>query len=94
MMQILEGQVTIDPRGMFDLLTGLMLSAGRRSGFQYEQLGADLFVRLVGIYLADHKEIFDDPERRQALVACLDVFISAGWPAARRLLYHLADLAQ
>jgi hypothetical protein len=32
--------------------------------------------------------LFADERRRQQLVACLDTFMEAGWPAARRLLYR------
>jgi hypothetical protein len=49
-------------------------------------------VKLAGRYLADHKEIFDDPQRRGALVETLEIFVAAGWPAVRRLLYRLPEL--
>jgi hypothetical protein len=49
-------------------------------------------VIIVGVYLADHRDIFSEPERREKLIACLDFFVEAGWPAARRLLYRLPEL--
>ena len=70
------------------------LRAGRQSGYQNEALGVDLLVKLVGVFLADHKEIFEDANRRAALVDCLEIFLEAGWPAARRLLYRLPELIQ
>ncbi len=63
-------------------------------GYQYESLGADVMVRLVGVFLADHKEIFEDDARRAALVDCLEIFMEAGWTSARRLLYRLPELIQ
>lgn len=51
-------------------------------------------VRLVGRYLADHKEVFDEPERRAVLVDTLETFVSAGWPSVRRLFYRLPELLQ
>jgi len=45
-------------------------------------------VKLVGRYLADHKEVFDDPKRRTALVNTLESFVAAGWPSVRRLFYR------
>jgi hypothetical protein len=46
----------------------------------------------VGRYLADYRDLFTDNERRKKLVMCLDTFMEAGWPAARRLLYRLPEL--
>jgi hypothetical protein len=51
-------------------------------------------VKLFGRFLADHRPLFDQPARRQTLVTCLDAFIEAGWPSARRLLYRLPELLQ
>lgn len=78
----------------FDLTAHVIRAGGLRGGYQYESLGADLMVRLVGTFLADDKEIFADEARRQALVDCLEIFMEAGWPAARRLLYRLPELIQ
>ncbi|ESW95644.1 hypothetical protein X769_28240 [Mesorhizobium sp. LSJC268A00] len=46
---------------------------------------------MIGRAIADHREIFDDPGRRLSLVRVLEVFVDAGWPAARRLLYRLPE---
>jgi hypothetical protein len=46
------------------------------------------------MFLADHKEIFEAAGRRAALIDCLETFMEAGWPAARRLLYRLPELIQ
>ena len=51
-------------------------------------------VRLISSFLADSKEIFGTEERRQALVDCLEIFMDAGWPSARKLLYRLPELLQ
>jgi len=57
-------------------------------------MGADLSVKLIGLFLADYKQLFDDKGRRDALIECLEIFMAAGWPAARRLLYSLPKLLQ
>jgi len=57
-------------------------------------MGIDLIVRLVGVFLADHKEIFESEQRRTELIECLEIFMDAGWPAAQRLLYRLPELIQ
>jgi hypothetical protein len=81
-----------DPPLVFDLVAHALLDAGRMHGFQFESLGADRFVEVVGIFLADHRDIFNDQPRRAKLVECLDAFVEAGWPKARRLLYRLPEL--
>lgn len=93
LLQLVERLVNVDAGAAFDLAAST-LQASRRSGYQNESLGEDLLVRLIGVFLADHKEIFEAPTRRAALVDCLEIFLDAGWPAARRLLYRLPELIQ
>lgn len=81
-----------DPSRVFDLVAHALLDAGRMHGFQFESLGADRFVEVVGIFLADHRDILNDQPRRAKLIECLDAFVEAGWPKARRLLYRLPEL--
>ena len=94
LLQLLEFLLPIEPARAFDLTTHALRSGGSRNGYQFESLGADLLVRLVGVFLADHKELFEDADRRAALIDCLEIFMDAGWPAARRLLYRLPELIQ
>lgn len=93
LLQIVERLVDVNAGAAFDLAANT-LQASRRSDYQNEYLGMELLVRLVGVFLADHKEIFECPTRRAALVDCLEIFLEAGWPAARRLLYRLPELIQ
>jgi hypothetical protein len=81
-----------DPARVFDLVAHALLEAGRKHGYQFESLGSDRFVEVVGVFLADHRDIFKDTDRRERLISCLDVFVEAGWPSARRLLYRLPEL--
>lgn len=81
-----------DPARIFDLVAHALLGAGKRYGYQFESLGADRFVQIIGRFLADNREIFIDDARRRDLIACLDAFSEVGWPAARRLLYRLPEL--
>ena len=94
LIELLEFLIPADPERVFDLVAHALLGAGQRHQFQFESLGADRFVGLVGRFLADHRPLFADDGRRDQLVACLDVFMEAGWPAARRLLYRLPELLQ
>jgi hypothetical protein len=90
-LQLLEFLMPVDAARIFDLAAHAVLSAGRLHGYQIEPLGSQQFVRMIGRLLVDHREIFDDQKRRVRLVEILEVFVSAGWPAARRLLYRLPD---
>ena len=94
LLQLVEFLLPLDPERAFDLAARALQSGGNRTGFHFESLGVDLVVRLVGVFLADHKEIFDSEERRSALISCLEIFLEAGWPAAQRLLYRLPELVQ
>lgn len=90
-LQLLEFLMPSDPAKVFDLVAHLLLVAGKLHNYQAESLGADQFVRMIGRAIADHKELFDEQSRRVRLVEVLEVFVSAGWPAARRLLYRLPE---
>ena len=94
LLQLVEFLLPLDPERAFDLAAHALQSGGNRTGFHFESLGADLIVRLVRVFLADHKEIFDNEKRRNALISCLEIFMEAGWPAAQRLLYRLPELVQ
>lgn len=94
LLQLLEYLLPANPARAFDLTTHALRSGGKRTGYQFESMGADLLVRLIGVFLADHKELFEDDDRRTALIDCLEIFMDAGWPAARRLLYRLPELIQ
>lgn len=92
LIDLLTYLVEGDPAGVFDRVAKVLLGAGGSSGYQYESLGFHSLVRLLRSYLADHRSIFEDVGRRQRLVEVLELFSSAGWPDALKLLYELPDL--
>ena len=94
LLQLIEFLLPLDPERAFDLAAHALRSGGSRTGFQFESMGIELVVRLVGVFLADHKEIFENEQRRTELIECLEIFMDAGWPAAQRLLYRLPELIQ
>lgn len=94
LIELFEFLIPADPAQMFDLVAHSLLVAGKAHGYQFESLGADRAVETVGRFLADNRIIFEDDTRRKKLIDCLDVFIEAGWPSARRLLYRLPELLQ
>ncbi|MET4009715.1 hypothetical protein ACVKXK_004792 [Pseudomonas sp. PvP101] len=93
LLQLVERLIKVDAGTAFDLAVSILQSS-TRSGYQNDTLGVDLLVKLVGVFLADHKEVFENPARRNALIDCLEIFMNAGWPAARRLLYRLPEFIQ
>lgn len=93
LLQLVERLIDVDAGAAFDLAVSILQSS-TRSGYQNDTLGVDLLVKLVGVFLADHKGIFEDLARRSALIDCLEIFMNAGWPAARRLLYRLPEFIQ
>ena len=91
-LQTLQPLIDIRPGLCFDLMTGALLRTGGVAQYQYESLGASLFVELTGRYLADHRALFENEVRRAALLDCIAVFVDAGWPEARRLFQSLPEL--
>lgn len=94
LLEVLEHLIPADPARIFDLVSHALLGAGQQHNYQHESMGVDRFVGIVGRFLADYRELFTNELRRKNLVACLEVFMDAGWPSARRLLYRLPDLLQ
>ncbi len=92
LVELLSYLVDGDPLGVFDRVANILLGPAAEEGYQFESLGLDSLVKLVRLYLADHREIFDDAARRRTLVAVLELFSSAGWPEALKLLFELPDL--
>lgn len=80
------------PATVFDRVAAVVSGPAADQQYHFESLGADLLVKLIREYLADHRAIFDDAYRRTRLIAVLETFSSAGWPDALRLLYDLPDL--
>ena len=92
LIDLLDFLTPANPALVFDLVAHALLAAGRQHDYQFESLGADRFVQIIGRFLADNRDIFIDDRRRHELIACLDTFNEVGWPAARRLLYRLPEL--
>ena len=80
------------PADVCDRVASILTGPAIAENYQFEALGAEVLVSLVRVYLADYREIFEDPARRAQLVAVLETFSSAVWPDALRLLYEPPDL--
>ncbi len=92
LLQALETFVAFDPRAVF-LTAGKVVRSGAGGGYQFEQMAADLVVRLVERYLAEYRDLLqNDDACRTTLVELLDTFVKAGWSNARRLTYRLQEI--
>lgn len=92
LLQTLEKFIPLDPAGTF-LRIARVVAESTKTGYQFESAGAELAVRLVERYLADHFSVLRSrAECRRALVDILDVFAGVGWPSARQLTYRLQDI--
>jgi hypothetical protein len=92
LLQMLEGFVEAAPAMTFDLVADMLLRPSGIAKYEHEPLGAPHFVELVGVFLADQRQLFDEAERRRKLIDCIAIFVEAGWPEARRLLQSLPEL--
>ncbi|MCU1336692.1 MAG: hypothetical protein JWO19_2273 [Bryobacterales bacterium] len=84
--------VPVDPAEVL-LLIGQVVRASSAHGYQYEQLGEQVIVRIVERYLAEYRPLLrDNPECHAVLMEILDVFVRVGWPSAHQLTYRLSDI--
>jgi hypothetical protein len=82
----------LDPVGAL-LMIGEVVKASSAQGYQYEQLGEDLIVRMVERYLAQYRPVLrEHRECHAALMEILDVFVRVGWPRAHQLTYRLNEI--
>src|ERR1700730_1085738 len=70
LIELLEFLIPAAPPRVFDLVAHALLGAGKRHGYQFESLGADRFVAVIGRFLADYRPIFTGDER-QGKADCL-----------------------
>jgi hypothetical protein len=91
LIDTLQFFIDLEPEPIFHLVTNAVRAAAT-TGYTTESLGVQLVVKIVERYLADHREIFADPDARRDLLDCLDAFVRIGWPEARALTYRIADI--
>lgn len=92
LLETLEFFAPYAPKDIF-LIIGKVVLSGKRSGYQYESMAADLVVKLVERFIAEFRYIFQEYEEcRRVLIKILDIFVEAGWASARRLTYGVEDI--
>ncbi|WP_246796729.1 ATP-binding protein [Rhizobium leguminosarum] len=92
LVELYEYLIPADPEGVFAALHHLLTGPAAGEDYHHEDLASGVIVRMITRYIADHRSIFEDNERRAALVEILRLFSEVGWSEALRLLYDLPDL--
>lgn len=89
-LETLEFFIPSDSRGVL-LRIGRVLESGKKGGYQFESLGAQLLVKIVERYLAEYIDLLQkDGECRQVILNALNIFVA--WPEAQQLTYRLEDI--
>jgi hypothetical protein len=91
LIQGLEAVISTDPVGVFATIARC-IRASARGGYAFESLAATLIVGIVERYLAEHRDIFAEPDRLADLVDSLDIFARAGWPEAQAFTFRIAEI--
>jgi hypothetical protein len=91
LIQGLEAVSSTDPPGVFETIARC-IRASARGGYAFESLAATLIVGIVERYLAEHRDVFAEPDRLGELVDSLDTFARAGWPEAQALTFRVAEI--
>jgi hypothetical protein len=91
LMQLLGGCVDYDPNHVLRLAA--RLAQGSLKGrYPFDSLAIKEVVELVEGILADHRGELRDAASFQNLLQLLDIFASAGWPEASRLVWRLDEV--
>jgi hypothetical protein len=92
LVETLELFIPVDPRGVF-LRIAAIVRAGKRWGYEYEDLAQDLIVRIIERYLAEYRSILQQNRQSQtALRETLETFITAASASAQRLAYKVDEI--
>jgi hypothetical protein len=92
LIELYEHLIPGDPVAVFTAIHAILTGLGAEEGYHFESIGSTAVVKVVRRYIADHRGIFDHPERRAKLVEILQLFSEVGWTDAIGLLYELPDL--
>jgi hypothetical protein len=92
LIELYEYLIPGDPVAVFLAIHVILTGPGAEERYHFESLGNTAVVKVVRRYIADHRDIFEDHERRAKLVEILQLFSEIGWTDAIRLLYELPDL--
>jgi len=91
LIQGLEAVISTDPAGVFATIARCV-RASAWGGYAFESLAATLIVGIVERYLAEHRDVFAEPDRLADLVDSLDIFARAGWAEAQALTFGIAEI--
>ncbi len=81
--------IDLDPAGVFKRIAQF-IEAGSAFGYQSDTEACEILVKVVELYLAEHRDIFRDDECQRLLLTVLGLFVD--WPGAKSLVYRLQDI--
>ena len=90
-MQLLTSFLRCNPNEVLHLAKGVARSS-ERFGYNLDSLAIEEVVKFVEIVLADHRNEVRDGEGLEDLLNLLDIFASAGWSDALRLVWRLDEI--
>ena len=88
-MEFLHAFIGCDPRGVLKMA---WLITSRSPGYNLDSMAIDRVVKLVEVFLADHRDQLREPESLQHLLGLLDIFAETGWSEALRLIWRLDEV--
>ncbi len=91
LMQLLGGAVDYEPNQVLRLAAALA-QGSLKGRYPFDSLAIKEVVELVERILADHRGEIREPASFQNLLQLLDIFASAGWPEALRLVWRLDEV--
>lgn len=87
LMESFNRLLPFDPQRILRLVWYLI--TGRTFGYQFDQMAIHEFAVFAERILADYKELLREQRSAVQFAEILDVFVSAGWPEATRLVLRM-----
>lgn len=87
LMESFNHLLSFDPPRVLKLAWWLI--TGRTLGYQFDQMAIQEFVKFAESILADYKELLRDEVNAIRFAEILDVFVSAGWSQATRIVMRM-----
>jgi hypothetical protein len=87
LMESFNRLLPIDPGRVLKLAWRLI--TGRTFGYEFDQMAIGEFVSFADKILSEHRELLRDEVNALHFAEILDVFVSAGWPDATRLVLRM-----
>jgi hypothetical protein len=87
LMESFNRLLPINPERILKLAWRLI--TGRTFGYQFDQMAIGEFISFADKILSEHRELLRDEVSALHFAEILDIFVSAGWPDATRLVFRM-----